>query len=159
MKKIIIALVALFASTFSADAAYQYFLNVNKADGTAETFGFELMPVAQLEGDDVKFTMAMTGESVLIPVADIINMTFHKVGLGTEDIKSDLGGVVFVLGREAVEISGLAAGCEVSVYDATGALRLRGTADAGGSLSLPTVTLAKGAYIVSAGKNSFKFIR
>lgn len=159
MKKTIIALAAAIAAAFSASAYEQYFVQVNKTDGTEVRYWFLDVPVAQIEGDDLKFTMAMTHETVLYPFAEVNNLTFGKVDLAVEGIGTDHTGVSFAITAETLEMTGAAAGCEVAVYDAAGALRARGTADAAGALSLPVGQLDKGVYLVKAGNNSFKFIR
>ncbi len=150
---------AVIAAVFGANALEQYYVQVNKTDGTQERFWFYDMPVAQLEDDNLKFTMAQTHETVLYPLAEVSNLTMGCVGMGVDGVGDDFSGVSFAVTAETLVMTGAAAGCEVAVYDTAGSLRARGAADAAGSLSLPVGHLDKGVYLVKAGKNSFKFIR
>lgn len=150
---------AVIAAVFGANALEQYYVQVNKTDGTQVRYWFIDIPVAQLEGDDLKFTMAQTRETVLHPLAEVSNLTFGKEDSGVEGVGAEGQGVSFAVTAETLVMTGAAAGCEVALHDMAGTLCARGAADAAGTLSLSIGHLDKGVYLVKAGKNSFKFIR
>lgn len=150
---------AVVAAAFSANALTQYYVQVNKTDGSEERFWFYDIPVAQLEDDNLKMTVTMTQEAVLYPLTEVNNLTMGHVDLGVEGVGDGFTGLSFTITNETLEMTGAPAGCEVALYDMAGTLRACGTADAAGTLSLPIGHLDKGVYLVKAGKNSFKFIR
>ena len=150
---------AVIAAVFGANALEQYYVQVNKTDGSEERFWFYDMPVAQLEDDNLKMTVVMTQEAVLYPLTEVNNLTMGYVDLGVEGVGGDFTSLSFTITNETLKMTGAAAGCEVTLYDMAGALRARVAADAAGTLSLPIGHLDKGVYLVKAGKNSFKFIR
>lgn len=154
-----IALAAVLAAAFSAGATEQYYVQLNKTDGTEVRYMFVDVPVAQIEGDELKITMAMTQESVLYPFAELNNFTFGKTDNGVEGVGTGHEGISFAITSETLEMTGADGGCPVSIYDTAGKLRAHGSADSTGSLKLPVGHLEKGVYLVKAGNNSFKFIR
>lgn len=162
MKKILLAVAALLVSAFAVNAAgieYAYTLVVNKTDGTKIEYKFAEMPVVQTQGDDIKITLGMTQQSVLYPMADVNNFTFDRETNGINDVIGDETRVSFGLTANTLEAAGLAPGTIVAVYNASGSMVARGTCDADGVASISIASLAKGVYVVSAGSNSFKFIR
>ena len=163
MKKIISAISALIVCILTAGAAttgieYQYTLVLNKTDGTKVEYMFESIPVAEIQGDDVKITLTTTLQSVLYPIAQITNFTFERATNGIDGIQAD-NRVSFGISDDVIEVAGLAPGTTVAVYDLAGSLRASGVCDAEGALTLTIGSLAKGVYVISAGNNSFKFIR
>ena len=161
MKKTIIALVAVLAAAFSASAAdYVYSVLLNRTDGVTVVMKFEDEPVAQIEGDDLKMTVTSTGETALYPIKDIVNFTFMKAEyLAVEDIAGDGTKVSFGLNANTLDVAGLPGADEIAVYDMTGKLCVRVASDSNGVASVDISGLEKGVYIVSAGNNTFKFIR
>lgn len=148
------------ATAFGASAVdYIHTLIVNKTDGTKVEYKFENVPVATIEGDDLKIELLTTSESVLYPIADIVNFTFEKELSGVDNISSDEARVSFGITRESLEASGLASGAELSVYNAAGMLCVKAVCGDNGSVSVDISTLDKGVYVVNAGNNTFKFIR
>lgn len=163
MKKIISAIAAALACVLTAAAAntaieYEYSLVLNKTDGTKVEYKFESIPVAEIQGDDVKITLTTTRQSVLYPIAQITNFTFERATNGIDGIEAE-NRVSFGISDDAIEVAGLAPGTTVTVYDLAGSLRATGVCDTEGALRLSIGSLAKGVYVISAGNNSFKFIR
>lgn len=163
MKKTIIAIAAALTAVFgtSAAAVYTHTLVINKSDGTKVEYKFEDIPVAEILGDELKITVGLTGESVIHPIVGMVNMTFDKQELGGIGLVpvGDPGAVSFGISREALDVAGLAAGCDVMIYDVAGVLVAVGKAGVDGSVSVPLSGLGNGIYIVSAGKATFKFTR
>lgn len=161
MKKTIIAFAAVLATAFGASAVeYAHSLVINKTDGTKVKYQFKDTPVATFEGDCLKMRVIDSEESVLFPFAEVVNITIEKTGgSGVEGIEGVSGEIVFGLSHDLLEVSGLEPSSEVTVYDMSGVLLIRRAADAGGYAGVDISALGKGAYIVSAGNNSFKFVR
>lgn len=160
MKKYIIALTAALATAISASAVdYAHKLLVNKTDGTKVEYKFEDCPVASIEGDDLKISFLYSEQTVLHPIADIVNLTFDKEEVNSVEGIYTEGSVSFGLTRDLLEAAGLPAGTAVRIYDMAGALHAEGTCDADGAVSIPIASLGQGVYLVKAGNNSFKFIR
>ena len=160
MKKTIIALAAVWATAFGASAVdYTHTLIINKTDGTKVEYKFADVPVATLEGDDLKIELLTTSENVLYPIADIVNFTFEKELSGVDNISSDEGRGSFGITREALDVSGLASDTEISIYNAAGMLCVKAVCGDNGTVSVDISTLDKGVYVVNAGNNIFKFIR
>lgn len=154
------AVAVLLASTCSALAAdYTHSLIVHLTDGSEVEYLFEDMPVAFVEGTDVRIQVQASGMEVTYPMDDMVNMTIKREMVGVENIIAAEGRVKFGVNRESLDASGLMAGQHVVIYDATGALRAEGTCDADGVVSIAIGDFGPGVYIVNAGKNSFKFIR
>ena len=57
----------------------------------------------------------------------------------------------------SIDIAGLAAGTEVTLYDANGRIAARKTAS-GNTVSIATAGLDKGVYIVKASSETRKFV-
>ena len=150
----------MLATAFGASAVdYTHTLVVNKTDGTKVEYKFADMPVAMIEGNDLKMQLAGSEESVLYPIADIVNLTFEKKVSGVESVVGEEGRVTFGISHESLEAAGIEPGAEVSVYNAAGMLCIKAQCGADGSVSVNISTLDKGVYVVNAGKNTFKFIR
>lgn len=160
MKKYIIAAATLLATILGTATAaeYSHSVLVNLKDGSNVAYKFEDIPVATIDGDNLKITLGMTEQTVLYPFANIVNLTFEKKLSGVTDVKSE-NQVSFGLTSESLEVWGLTASTQVSIFDATGALRATGTADEAGYVAIETSNLDKGVYLVKAGAHSFKFIR
>lgn len=160
MKKFMIAAATVLASAFGAYAAgeYTHSVLVNLKEGDNVAYKFEETPVAQIDGDNLKITLGTTGQSVLYPFADVVNLTFNKEVSGVAGVNDDAT-ATFGLSSETLEATGLTAGTEISVFDAGGALRVRGTANDNGYAAVYVGNLDKGVYLVKAGKHTFKFIR
>lgn len=160
MKKTIIALAAALASVLGVQAAdYSNSLLVNKTDGSTVEYRFADVPVATIEGEDLKIEVLATRESVLYPINDIKNLTFKKEVSGVEDIVAGGNHVMFGLAGDMLEAAGLEAGTEIVIFDAAGVLRASAKADADGCASIKVSDLGKGVFLVKGGKHMFKFIR
>lgn len=162
MKKYIIAIAAALATAFGASAAdYAYTLVLNRADGTKSNFLFSDIPIATIEGDDLNILENITGISVIVPIADIVNFTFEKelIPDGVENVSLEAARVSFALTRESLDVKGLSESTEVLIFDAKGALCVKGSSDSNGAITLDISSLDKGVFLVKAGNNSFKFIR
>lgn len=160
MKKTIIALVAVLAAAFGASATdYVYSVLLNRTDGSSVIMKFADMPVAQIQGEDLKMTVTTTGESAIYPIKDIVNFTFLKQVSGINDVSDDSKTVSFGLGSSTLDVAGLQGVVEITLYDMTGKLCARAQSDSNGAATVDISGLEKGVYIVTAGNNTFKFIR
>ena len=161
MKRIILAIGAALTVALGSLAAtdYSHKLVVNKSDGTNVKYEFKHIPVASIEGEDLKISLMETHEAYLIPMAELVNITIDREVSGVGEIASDKQGVTFGLTRESVEVSGLTDASEITVCDLNGAIVAKGKVGADGCGSVAIGHLGQGVYIVTAGKNSFKFIR
>ena len=63
------------------------------------------------------------------------------------------------IGKEAIAISGLETGAQVTLCDLSGRVVASAGADDAGSLSINVSDLSKGVFIVAMPGQSFKFIR
>ena len=160
MKKYIIAAATLLATMLGTATAaeYSHSVLINLKEGGSVAYKFEDVPVATIDGDNLKITLAMTDESVIYPFANVVNLTFEKKESGIANVK-DNASVTFGITSESLEVWGLTASTQVSIFDATGALRATGAADEAGYVTIETSNLDKGVYLVKAGAHSFKFIR
>ncbi len=160
MKKIIIALAAIVTSAFGVQATeYSNSLLVNKTDGSTVEYRFADVPVATIEGDDLKIEVLMTRESVLYPMNEIKNLTFKKEVSGVEGIVADGNHVMFGLSGDILEAAGLEAGTEIAIFDLGGVMRISAKADADGCATIKVSDLGQGVFLVKGGKHMFKFIR
>lgn len=147
-------MIAAATSAFAAE--YVYSVIVNKTDGSKVEYKFSENPVATIEGDNMKMTYE--GGAVLYPFAEIVNLTFEKEESGVSNV-ADSVGISFAVTKERLEASGLESGTTVSVYDASGQLVAGGTAGADGTVTISIASLGSGVHVVSAGRETFKFVR
>lgn len=160
MKKYIMAATVLLASAFGTLAAeYSHSVVVHLTNGSDVEYLFEDMPVAFIEGSDVRIQTQVNGIQVTYPMADIVNMTMKKEVVGVNGVDAADTSVRFGISRETLDASGLPAGQRVLVFDAAGAVMADGTCGADGSVSIEIGGFGPGVYVVNAGANSFKFIR
>lgn len=161
MKKIILALAALATCAFAGKAAdFKHSLVVNKTDGSMVEYLFSTQPVATIEGDDLRITVASTGATVLYPLSEFVNMTINAYDpSGVNPALEENLTPSFAITETALEAQGLPQNAYVAIYDTAGALRAQGRADSLGALSIAIANLPKGVYVVAAGNNNFKFIR
>ncbi len=158
MKTKILVIFAVLATAFSASALeYNHSVLVNRTDGSKLEYKFHDCPVVFVEGNNINISVTMTQEKVVIPMADIVNLTFNKVS-GVESVIDD-GRIFFGITHETLEVSGLEPSARVTVYDMAGMMCVQGTCDANGCVTIAIGDLAKGIYVVNAGDKSFKFIR
>ena len=132
MKKFyMVALLAMFAIGVSAQT--YSFLTVETSDGAQRSFATDQIYITfSNDNNMVISTGATTGtDNVSIPLASLNRMFFSEVATLTQP--SDL--------------SALADGTMVTIYDMTGKQLLRTTKQGNG---LPTESLPKGLYIIKA---------
>lgn len=146
MKKSIIAaaFALIAASGMAAELEYSHSVVVNLKEGNSVSYKFEDIPVATIEGDNLKIEVSATHQSVLYPFADVVNLTFDKKpASGVSEVESQ-GKVYFGITADALEAGGLEPGTTVNIYDTAGALRMSGTADGTGTALIATSGLDKG---------------
>lgn len=161
MKKTFIALIAALATAFSVSATtYTHSVVVNRTDGSTLEYKFDNYPVVSVEGENINILVAVTQETITLPMSEVENFTFSKTeSSGIDEVTGDKSRVTFGITRETLEVSGLDADVNVTIYDINGVLRLKAASDGNGQVSLAIGDLGSGVFIVSAGNQSFKFIR
>jgi len=160
MKTTFIALIAVLATAFSVSATtYTHSVVVNRTDGSALEYKFEDYPMVSVEGENINIMVAVTQESITMPMSEVENFTFSKTESGINEVTTDNSRITFGITRETLEVSGLEADVNVTVYDINGVLRLKAASDGNGQVSLAIGDLGSGVFVVSAGNQSFKFIR
>lgn len=143
MKKIyMVALLAMFAIGVSAQT--YSFLTVETSDGAQRSFATDQIYITfSNDNNMVISTGATTGtDNVSIPLASLNRMFFSEVATG---IRNTL--------TQPSDLSALADGTMVTIYDMTGKQILKTTKQ--GS-NLPTNGLPKGLYIIKANSMTQK---
>lgn len=142
MKKFTLSLAALCicGGMFAAPTA----LSVNLKDGTKATYALSDKPKVTFSGSDMLITAASA--STTYALADVATFTFSEIA-AVDDVISD-SDVVYRYDGETFECEGH----DIRVFNLSGAQLLEGR----DSVSLES--LAKGVYVVLAGKQAIKVV-
>lgn len=160
MKKHIFATLIALALAPSAllQASNSYTLLVNTTDGNTVEYDFEYLPVATFEGDVMIITDDRSKEGMRYAMDNVINMTFKSEEAGVKEI-NEKNHIKISTSNGVLNVSGLDAGVNLVICDASGKIVTSAFADDAGSVSINIANLGKGVYVVSTPKHSFKFIR
>lgn len=144
-----------FATAASAQDEKDAMVVETKTDGRV-VFFFDENPEMAFSGGSVFFET--TSEKVDYPMSDVTEIKFERVKTSGIDDAS-LREVRFFFTDDRLTVEGLNPSALVTLYSVDGSARLQDTADADGTAVLPTGTLPKGVYVVTADKVTYKLVK
>lgn len=160
MKKYIIAAAAaLMAMGAQAVESVAHTLVITKKSGETVEYKFADRPVATFAGEDMTITLALTGQSFAYPMAQVATLTVTPQTLGVDDAALASTAVTFEYDGTTLTCRGLSAGATVALYNLGGTALASTAAASDGTATIDLSNLAKGVYVISAGAESFKFIK
>lgn len=159
MKKSIMALAAAMLSLAAgAVVPATHTLILTKKSGETVEYKFSEEPAATFSDTDMNITLALTGQKVSYPMAEVASLTVTPRILGAEDAVAT-SGTSFTFDAGCIRCAGLAPGSPVALYTIGGTLVFSSQADIDGEATVAVSSLSAGTYVVSAGNESFKFFK
>lgn len=160
MKKYIIAAAAaLMAMGAQAVESVAHTLVITKKSGETVEYKFADRPVATFSGDDMTITLALSGQSFAYPVAQVATLTVTPQTLGIDDTSLSSTTLTFDYDGIILKCHGLNAGATMSLFNLGGTMLANTAASDEGTAVINLSDLAPGIYVISAGSESFKFIK
>lgn len=156
MKKVLVLLLAVFASFQLAQAAYTNDdLIIETKDGNTVAYHLSTRPVVTFELTDLVLTS--TDVTVKYPVTDVKELRFAD---GTTAINNTkVGDITFSINGNMVSANGLTKGDNLEIYSIDGKAIANASVDANGAASVDISVLGQGVYVVKAGKKSYKILK
>ena len=147
---------ALFCPRSLMADEQKWSLTAHSSDGSTAIFEMEQVGSLVAVDDAYDFTILDNYGNVL--AERILKVTFSHGGDSESGIKSvkQPGNVISAVVKDNLTLMGVSG--TVTVYDATGALKLQAKAD-GDETVLNVTHLTAGVYLVKVGKQTFKFIK
>lgn len=156
MKKVLVLLLAVFASFQLAQAAYTNDdLIIETKDGNTVAYHLSTRPVVTFELTDLVLTS--TDVKVQYPVTDVKELRFAD---GTTAInETKVGDITFSVSGDMISANGLENGSNLEVYSIDGKEIAKASVDATGKAQVNISDLGQGVYVVKAGKKSYKILK
>lgn len=156
MKKVLVLLLAVFASFQLAQAAYTNDdLIIETKDGNTVAYHLNTRPVVTFELTDLVLTS--TDVKVQYPVADVKELRFADGTTAINDTK--VGDITFSVSGDMISANGLENGSNLEVYSIDGKEIAKASVDATGKAQVNISDLGQGVYVVKAGKKSYKILK
>lgn len=161
MKKYIVSLLAVFATSLAASAQHinmLYTMHVKSVDGSTVDFDFDDEPVMTFDGGEI--TVGSLGASDMkFQMDNVVSVTFSGEASGIATVKGNGSQIKVSAADGKITVSGMKANAKVVVYDAGGSIIANVNADAGGQAVVNTGNLGGGVFVVNTPGNSFKFTK
>lgn len=156
MKKLVVCFLAMISMCQFATAADEGDnLVIKTKGGQSVTYYLSARPTVTFSGSNL--VLKTSDVEVNYPIADIVEITFD---LSTEiqKIKSD-SQISFTINGNEIVANGLNKGEKMQLYTVDGKQVASTTTNADGAASVDISSLGRGAYVVKAGKKSYKILK